>query len=418
MARGNYLRARRILEHSIRVGDAVLRRAPNDRDLRYAVAGGHGMLSNTLDKQGFTENALAEARWCVAMMAVLARQYPDDIDIIRNEASAHGILGLLYDRSENIAAALAEIELSIAGKRRVLPLNDTAEMRVDLAVPIHKAGLAMLKLGRFEQAQMTLEPERASLEVILARNPSYWPMRELLAIFDDDLVALALATGDLDSASRYAESHVARSQKLTSFDPENIDWSRHFALAHRSRGTVARMRGDIALALREHRTAIDIFAANFARGKQTRLLVRELAASRVELARSELAEAHADKALAQASLAVEALLPTRSEIPTQRPLADALLVQGQAREADRDPVGARAAWNDALQILEPLDRMSPDPRITDLHARVLLQLERIEDARQIIQSLVAMGYGNREFEALCRGKGAWSADVNRRVYGN
>jgi hypothetical protein len=96
---------------------------------------------------------------------------------------------------------------------------------------------------------------------------------------------------------------------------------------------------------------------------------------------------------------VQAFQSTRNELPAQKILSDALLVQGEARKARGDFAGATVAWEDALDLLVPLQALSPDPRIADTHARVLLQLGRRESAQPLIQRLASIGYRNREYEA-------------------
>lgn len=407
IAQGDYATASAILRKAIEAGDAVQRRAPDDLPLRSAIGTVHAILSNTLSKEGDIDGALAEARLYLGVAASLARHDRHNVEYMRNEAAAHGILGLLYDRKEEIPASLRELELAIAGKRHVLTMDDTPDAHLDLAVPIHKAGLALFKLGRFDEMRTTLEPERARLDARLASAPSQWPMRELLAIFDDDLVTLGIATGDLDSARSYCASHLARSRKLVGFDAANMDWQRQIVVAQRSAGTVARMSGDVATAVRDHEVAVDLLTRTFANGKETRVLVREMSVNRIELARSLLAAKQPERAAAQVKLAIEALQPLRNELASQRFLAEALLVKGEIQETRGDKAGADAAWNDGLRELAPLGAISPDPRVADTHVRLLLHLARNASAQPFIEELRAIGYRNPEYEALRRSKGAF-----------
>jgi len=406
MARGDYGTARAILEHAMSVADPALRRAPSDAQLQLDAAGVHALLSNTLEKQGNIDGALAEARLWAKATADLVRRHPGNIEFVQRDASAHGLLGLLYDRKEEILASLHELELDVTVKRRLLPLRDTVEMRLDLAIPIHKLGLALFKVGRFDEARRTLEAGRAELETLLAKNSSRWPMRELLGLYDDDLVIVTMATGDLEAMARYCASHLQRGRQLTDFDSENLTWKRQLVVAHRSYGTLARMRGDLEPALQHHQASVELIEGVFAAGKQNKVLTRDMGLSRTALARTLLAAKRAPAALVQANLAVRALEPAKDELQSQHALADALLVQGEARAANGDAPGAESAWAGALRILEPLDDLSPDPRIADTRVRVLLRRGERERARVLIEGLAAIGYRNREFEAVSREKGA------------
>ncbi|MBC7854874.1 MAG: protein kinase, partial [Pirellulaceae bacterium] len=80
-----------------------------------------------------------------------------------------------------------------------------------------KSGAALLKLGRFREARIRLEEQRATMETLLKRRPAHKRMSELLAVCDDHLAAVAFATGDLAAASRHAAAHLSTGQRLALF---------------------------------------------------------------------------------------------------------------------------------------------------------------------------------------------------------
>lgn len=406
LARGNYAGARTILGQAITLADATLQRHPDNVELRFVSATAHALLSTALEKEGDLDGAIAQARLFADLSAQLVRRYPDNPDYLRNEASGHSILGMLHDRREEMDASLRELELAVAGKRRILSLENNPENRFDLAIPIHKMSMALFKVGRFREAVTILMSERANLETLLAREKSQWRLRELVTVFDDDLVIVTMAMGDLESAARHAAAHLVTARQLTAFDAENMDWKRSLVTAHRSSGTLARMNGDVLEAIRHHAAAVDLLEGLFAGKTQPTIFIRDMTLSRAELARSLLAAGRNDAAAAEADLAVEALRPMPDETLGRKLLANALLVQGEARAAGGDPAGAASAWEEALSILGPLDVLSPDPRIADAHARVLLRLGRVDRARPLVEQLSAVGYRNRELVALYQTKGA------------
>lgn len=402
LARANLPAALRTLREAVRLADDAVRRQPGDDELRYAAGNTHAMLSNALEKDGDLAGALLHAQEFARTSADLAQRHPRDVRFMRFQAYAHSNLGSLFDRSEDIAASFRELEVAVAAKRHALPLENTDDMKFDLAITATKSGAALLKLGRFPEARIRLEEQRATMETLLKRRPAHKRMSELLAVCDDHLAAVAFATGDLAAASRHAAAHLSTGQRLAAFEPGNMDWTRHLAVAHRSSGTAARMTGNVGKALQHHAVSVEILHGVLASGKQTKPLVRELALSRIELARSLLAAGRVDSASAQADLAVEGLRPFRGELPAQKVAGDAFLVQGETRAARGDLAGATASWEDAQSIAGPLDRRSPDPRVADTHARVLLRLDRFERAEPLLRELGRLGYANPEFKALSR----------------
>lgn len=399
--------ARKTVGRAITLAEAALRRRPEDLEVRFAAGNAHAMLSNALDRGGDLAGALTHARAYAEACNDLVRRKPEEIKFLRHQAYAYSLLATLYGRRDDNGAELRDLETAIDVKRRIVTLDNSDESRLEVGITIHKAGLALLKLGRFREAQATLEAERANLETLFARKSTHWRMRELLARYDDDLVAVTFATGDVPASLRLSASHLAISQQLAAFDPDNIDWKRQLIIAHRSAGTAARMTGDLDSALRHHAAAVDLLSGIFVRGRQTNALVWEMSMCRAELARSLLADGRAHTAAIQAGLAIETLQPVRSELPSQRFVADALLVRGEALAAGGDLAGASAAWEEALPVVEAVDVRSPDPRVADTHARILLRLGRNGRATPLIEELSALGYRNREFEALCKEKGAF-----------
>jgi len=406
IARADLTSARNTLGNAIALADAALRRHPGDLDVRFAAGSAQIMMSTEAEGEGDLPDALRHAQASVAAFNDLVRRKPKEARFLRQQAIAYSNLGSLYDRAEEVQSSLNSLEKAIAVKREIVRLDDTLENRFDAAITVHKAGLALLKLGRFREAHAMLEEERARLETLLARESTHRRMRQLLAVYDDDLFAVALATGDVPQALRRSASVLATSRQLSSFDPDNIQWKLLLVVAHRGSGTAARMNGDVAAALRNHEAAVDQLSGLFARGRQNSQVVRDMAMSRIELARSLLAAAQRRPAEIQSRLTLDVLAPVRTEPPVQRMLADALLVQGEAMEAGGDTARAAAAWKEALAIVEPLDARSPDPRVADTHARILLRLGRRDHAIPLIEELSALGYRNREFEALCKEKGA------------
>jgi len=309
-------------------------------------------------------------------------------------------LGTFLDRREESAQALPELELALSIKQRMLAFENNDEAAHDVAVSANKVGLALLKVGRLEDARRQLEDGRAKLESLIARNPKHKQMRMVQALYHNNLAATAQALGDIEGARRHAAAQRAIASQLTAFEPEHVEWAALLASALCFDGTAARMAGDAAGAVRLHTQAIAVLQNALDQSGQTKLLSREMAVVRTELAYSLLAAGRPKDALETADRAIQVLEPIRREIIGQRALANALLAQGIAPLARGDAAGADAAWQDALRIISPIDAISMDPRIADSHARILVRLGRAEQARPLIEELVAIGYRNPEFKAL------------------
>lgn len=395
VARGDFPNGLRTLRRAIDVAETAVRRAPNDDDIRLNEATARSFYAEALGKAGRYDEAVAQFRIYANTVAVLVHRNPRRFQ--SKEGYVANQFGTFYDRIEDSARALPELERSYKSFWRTMQAEPTKTSVLDAFVGCNKFGLGLLKVGRLEDARRRLEGGRAFLESYLSRNSSDHTMYLLLAMYRENLSAVALAQGDVPAAAAHAESQLAIMERLIQFEPENVDYVRNQAIALRTLARVSRVRGDLANALTSNAKGIALLEAARMRSNEKMLLSRELAASETEQALSLLAAGHARAALSSADYAVSILEPIKDEIVAQRARGNALVVQGKVRAALHDAKGAATAWEDALRVLRPLDGISLDPRIADVHASVLMLLGRTEEAKPLIGELAAIGYRNPEF---------------------
>jgi tetratricopeptide (TPR) repeat protein/tRNA A-37 threonylcarbamoyl transferase component Bud32 len=391
LTRVNLPASLKTLRRAVSAIDTARLRHPGDEALLFAANDAHSSLLRALFYGGDTAGAMQQARLCVQSSAELVHRKPKDVRYLQTNAETHGILASMLDRTEDIAGSLRESELSLELKRRVLRLNDSDDVRLSIAISLRKQGMALFKLGRFDDAERIFAELRQLLDDVGSRRPGNKIVLDKLETWARDLATVKLARGDGEAASRISTAFLATGDQLTMHDPDNLEWRQHLGVGHRLAGDAARMNGNIPEAMRHHERAVDILSAMFGKGQRTLNVDVELAQSRIELARTLLAANRVMAAAGQTDLVVQEFQTRRQELPAQKILADALLVQGETRAARGDFAGATVAWEDALSVLEPL-RVSPDPRIAGINALVLLRLGREESARPLIDRLASIGY--------------------------
>jgi tetratricopeptide (TPR) repeat protein/predicted Ser/Thr protein kinase len=402
---------------AIALADAVLRKHPHDLALLYARATAHGDCGSALGRKGDMQQAFVHTKAFASACTDLVRREPDDTRFLRSQAMAFAALGNMYGRTGEMEASFRNLDFSVASLRHLLEREPSVAARMQLFDAGRFAGTALIKLGRFREARQRLESTRAEIESVLKLEPSNKELLNIRAGYDDQLVAVALATGDLDAARRYDETQLETSKQLVAFDPARFRWARLLVLAHRSAGTIARMDGDVQAALHHHQASIEAASVVIARAPEQQVtLPRENAWSRMELARSLLAAGQPRQALLHAGLAVEVLRAMPDDLIARGLLPEALLVRGEALAAHGEPVAANSAWEEALRAVELVRSRPPEPQLVDTHARVLLRLGRLDRATPRIEQLAALGYRNREFEALCREKGAITNPSEREIH--
>ena len=399
LTRVNVPASMKTLRRAVTTIDAAMRQHPDNETLIYAAIDVHSSQLRAMLYTGDTAGAMREARFWAQQAAELVRRKPHNIEYLLNEAESHGTLCTMLDSIGDIAGSLREAELSLELKRRVRRLADSDKARLSFTTTLRKEAFVLFELGRFDDS----EREFAALRELLDHGGSWLPNNKIVleksAAWYRDMTMVKLARGDVNTASRYGERYIAEAEQLTTYDPDNLEWRQQFGIAHRLAGSAARMRGNVADALRHHERAVDIFNAMFGKGQRTRAIDIELALSRIELARTLLAANRPAPASGQTDIVVQELQTNHQEPRAQKILADALLAQGETRAARGDFAGATLAWENALNVILPLSVASPDPHIADTQARILLRLGREESAKPLIDRLGSIGYHDREFEA-------------------
>ena len=399
LTRVNVPASLKILRRATSMIDRAVQQHPDDEALLYAANDVHALLLRALFYTGDTAGAMQQARLRVLYSTELVRRKPKDVRYLEGDADTHGILGSMLDRTEDIEGSLRETEIARELKQRVLRLKDTDETRLNIAVSLRKQGVALFKLGRFDDAERVLTELRDLLDHLSARRPGDKIVLDKSETWARDMAIVKLARGDVEAAARYAAAFLDAGEQLTAYDADNLEWRLQLAIGHQLAGTAARMGGNIPDAMRHHERAVDILNAMFGKGQRTLSIDLELARSRIELARTLLAAHRTAAAAGQADLVVQDFQVKRQELPARQILAEALLVQGETRAARGNLAGATVSWEEALSIVEPLRASSPEPRFSDINARLLLHLGREESARPLIDRLASIGYRNREFEA-------------------
>ncbi|HJQ36900.1 MAG TPA: protein kinase [Thermoanaerobaculia bacterium] len=397
---GDRVAAQRAFERALEVAGIGVRQHPRDDELQFALGRAHSWVGNALQLDGNVPRAVVHMTEYATIVDELVRRHPQDTRFLQERAYAHSNLGTLLEQQEMVGEALAEYETGLATKKRILGPRPSDDDRAGIAVTTNKVAVALQKLGRAVEAKQRFREERTILESLLAHQPSNMLFRRRLAVCHDYLGAMAIAAGDLEGAQQHVTAQFALNEQLAAFDPQNMEWRRNLAIARMQVGVVERMRGNLAASLDAHAASDRLLQSILSRGTPAKARLRDMAAIQNEYGRTLLAANRAREAAARADRTVAMLAPMRNDVATQRFLSDALLVQGEARLARGDAAGARASWEDADAVIRGLAAGSSNPRLLDLHARVLLRLGDIALARPIVERLFAAGYRNREFVAL------------------
>src|SRR5690606_24611398 len=299
-----------------------------------------------------------------------------------------------YNRSLQLKESLARLD------------PENVEYRSALATAYNKLAVAEQRWGDLDAALEHFRAELAVREEIAKQNAEDRHAQRLLSLAHSYLGEVLAAVGQEDEALDHRLEAWSIQRELANWDPENAGWQRGLAVSARlgGLGLVASGREEEGLA-----------AMQESRDILLRLVEREPSGVvyRQELAKTEAAFASV-YAQSRPEAAVEAVERTLSvlrplleqrDAVTQGVEGHAYLDLGRALSALGRDTEAREAWTQAILAVEGDEGEEGGVDRLATRARALMYLGRMQEARPLVDDLLARGYRQPEFVALARRSG-------------
>lgn len=388
----------------------------------------------------------------------LAARAPRDTERQFELGQSHFWVGYLLWQQKDPAGAMAPFRAYLAISEALVardPRNH--KWMLELAYAHSNIGSAARDLGDHASAQTALRASAGLMETLLAQTPDDDGLRSELGHVHAKLGDLLVYLGDLRGATEWFEKYRGAMQSLVERKPDDMARLRYLGYAHGHLGDVLRDRGDLDGAMAHYQADLKIAERLVAHDADDRWLARRLGHSKnkvalVHLVRRELEAARVlldgerailDKLLAHdpthrdwrfmlarnhkarssllaeqgrwpaavehAGHATEILWELVSAAPERRDfatwLAHAWWQLGRMHERAGAPGEARAAWLRGLELCETLTRQGREPFLLDVRARLLLVLERTEEAKLDLEQLGRVGYREATLAGFCRERG-------------
>lgn len=197
---------------------------------------------------------------------------------------------------------------------------------------------------------------------------------------------------------------------MAASDPRNADWRRDLAIAEFRLATAFRLAGRLADAQPGYERAVDLLRPIAAASRTHAARQRDLASVEAGLGVTLLVRGAIQPALAQAD-AVQRLLAPLVERGTDpdaaRIAAEARLLAADAWVRRGDRARAHAVRLEALALAAHAADQTGDRRTADVWARALLALDRVDEARPIVEQLFAQAYRHPALVDAWRVKNVW-----------
>ncbi len=273
---------------------------------------------------------------------------------------------------------------------------DNATLRYDLSDTISWRGSIATRLGEFERAEELYHASVGLLEYLVDQDPGNKEYAHRRVVARGFIARNLAITGRVADSRSMFERDLETQRDLVRHDPGNKDWLQTLVVIECRLARVLLAAGDVsgatALAadallnlepLNARKASDPVYASHKVRclDINSRLALGE---GRVEEARRLMTEA----------------LDTAREMQVQSAeshnslvgLVTALLLEGDLNRATGDAPAARAAWREAVRLLEATTASTDDYKLLDPWIRSLISLDEIEGAAPLIARLEATGY--------------------------
>lgn len=393
---GKLPQAVQLFRQSVRFASAATARDATRDDWQLTLSNAYFYLGDAMRRQGDARGTLENFRAYFVISQRLAARHPADLRYQAEVSYAHGNLGAAYEASGDLPQALGEYRLARDLDRQRQhrePANE--QWQADLANSANRLGVVLKSEGDFPGAQQAFNEDLEARRRLLKAAPADAGRIRKLATSLSYAGTLQQMTGETSGALASYREETALDATLAQRDPASADLRRNHDVAESRMAVLLDPDAGLPLA---STAAADLRQLV---SKDSRAVWRrDLANALLRLARIELQLGHKPQAAAAAEEALsvsEALVAKQPRDPqSRRSLCEALVAAGAADDAGGRHDRAVQRWERALTLSSPTAR---DPVVAAARVRVLLALQRQQEAQPAIESLLSAGYRDPDFLA-------------------
>jgi tetratricopeptide (TPR) repeat protein len=360
-------------------------------------------------EQGDVEGALQKWQRSLDLAREQLERHPDDLAWAGSLALSYHNVGTLLEFKGDLDGALRHYRQSLDLQRRLAAQGPKDPERLaQIAATLAFVSNTLERQGDLAGALEKRRNYLAIQERARALAPGDPARQDDVAVARGFVAGLLAVRGDTTGARALFQSGLGLMAELAGHDPENTELQRWLGAFHGAIGTLESAEGRPDRALPDLETACRIFSRLTAKDATNSDWRLQLGVCRTRTAQA-LETIDPARARAEAQAAEETLLPllTRDvDEPTRGHIAMASVVRGRLESARGDRKAARAAWEQALEILAPCRRPITHWKVLAPWAQALLELDRIDEARPAVERLEAMGYRAPDLAEVVRRKGA------------
>ena len=392
-ARGDLKGAIESYRESLAEAESLAGRDASNSDWQLRLAYAHFYLADALRRENDLDGAMAHLTQYRAIAERLVARDPSNATYQLELSYAQGNIAAIAEARGDFAAARESLERALTIRQQLAARSPgNRDRQQDLAVMHNRLGVVLDRMGEGDLALQHYSADAEIREALVARDPRDQSIKEALYVALSYVSRAYEDRDDLQQALAYARKTLDVTSALTALDSANADWQRDFAAAENRVGNVLRWTPAVEEAKSRFEDAQRILRALLQKSPTNFGLRRDLAASELGAGWVALGRGATSVAAAEAGAIADDLAPIlakRSDLDALGYAAEGHLLQAAVSTRLGDET--RAA-SEATAALAALDGPIQDRRTTAVRARALIALNRIDEARPLVEHLLATGY--------------------------
>jgi eukaryotic-like serine/threonine-protein kinase len=407
-AEGKLDESARFYRESVAIGEQAVARDPSNGEWQLSLATGHFYLGEALRVKADLNGAMRE----YSAYRDVAQRLAD-----REPANERWQLELSY--GAGAVAAVQEVQGDLEGAKHGLEFAQrikedlaskqpaSVERQQAVATGHNRLGVVLYKLGESGAASKHYEEDLRIRRALVAGDPKNYALKRSLIVALGFIGRASEDRGDVAAAAGYyrAWHDIAADQVQT--DPRNADAQRDLAVAESFQAGALRLTRALAESRVMYDRAIEGLRPLVDQSPTSVTLLRDLAAAEVGVGYAAFEAGDRRRAGFEAD-SVEKLLgrfvSRGIDIDVIRRLVEARLLAANVAAAGGDRPRARELREAALAAIMARKESVSDIRSTAIRAQALLALDRVEEARPIVEHLEQLGYRHPMLMAAWRQK--------------
>ncbi len=364
-------------------------------------------VGRVLRDQGRLGDAEKAINKSLNVIAELVRQYPDDPELRGHLADRLFELGLLMQLTSDPNAALDAFNRAVLLYESLLEEDPgSSKLRYGLAQGLNGTAYELWARAEYDTALEMLSRAVELLENLVQERPSNIQYRRLLLEIYTRLGGVQRDRSALEKASDVTRKGIVLGESLVATDPTNIPNLTALSECWSSLGFTLWKAGDLQGALIAYERTLDTNRRLAERDPTNRVRLGNLGSSYSNVGEMKRDLGDSSGALQSLQTSIAILGPLVDENPDQAEwrytLAVALLEIGTVHSIGGDDESAQTAWTRAAQVMETIALQRGDLYYLDTYVRALLLLGRVEEAKPIVDTLLAKDWKSPSFTELCR----------------